>query len=190
MLRMRKRGQHFHLDLVRGRVHVVRGSLGTGNRDAALRLVHRLEIALSEGPRSPLWPELRNIMPPPTFTRFANLCGVKEKLIPTWEEFRGMVERDMDLRVKLNELEPKTVCNYGRTLRMFDIFLSEHHINTLPDIDQSVIDDYKQWRIDKSKRGNSKGDWHITVRPRPFTSRVRVRNREGTHREESSPADS
>jgi len=49
VLTIRKRGETFHADLVIGGVHAVRGSLGTRNREAALRRIHLLDIALSEG---------------------------------------------------------------------------------------------------------------------------------------------
>ena len=51
MLTVRKRGKTFHADLMKGKVHVVRGSLGTRNQDASRRLIHKLETALSEGSR-------------------------------------------------------------------------------------------------------------------------------------------
>jgi hypothetical protein len=64
MLTVRKRGKTWHTDLLVSRIHVVRGSLGTRNQDAAHRLKHKLETALAEGPRSETWHELRALLPP------------------------------------------------------------------------------------------------------------------------------
>ncbi len=78
VLTVRKRGETFHADLVIRGVHAVRGSLGTRNRDAALRSIHLLDIALWEGPLSAVWAELRIVLPPATFSRFAEFVGFKE----------------------------------------------------------------------------------------------------------------
>jgi hypothetical protein len=67
MLSLRKRGRAFHADLLVGRNHVVRGSLGTRNQDAARRLIHKLETALAEGAGSSVWRELRATLPHDTF---------------------------------------------------------------------------------------------------------------------------
>src|SRR6185312_7136541 len=109
MIAPRKRGTVFHADFCIGRVHVVRGSLGVSNRDAAMRLCHRLELALSEGPRSEQWSELRALIPPETFDRFAKYVGAKRKLVPTWKEFRESFELQIDQRLKTKNLAPSTV---------------------------------------------------------------------------------
>ena len=67
-----------------GRMHVVRGSLGTQNEDVARRLKHKLETAISEGPLSLLWQELQILLPGVTYKRFAKYFGVKQLLSPTW----------------------------------------------------------------------------------------------------------
>jgi hypothetical protein len=41
----------------------LRGSLGTRSRDVALRLIHRIETALAEGPESSVWQELQTLLP-------------------------------------------------------------------------------------------------------------------------------
>jgi len=72
VLTVRKRGQTFHADLLIEDTRI-RGSLGTRSHDAARRLIHRLEIALSEGPGSTLWPELSTLLPRSTFVRLQTL---------------------------------------------------------------------------------------------------------------------
>ncbi len=87
MLTVHKRGKR-HADLLIGRIHAVRGSLGTRNEDAARRFKHKLEIALAEGCASSLWHELRTLLPRETFARFAVFVGVKEQPLPTWSDLR------------------------------------------------------------------------------------------------------
>ena len=83
MIELRKRGSTFHVDFFLGRRRVVRGSLGTKDRGAAHRLIHRLEMAVAEGPRSSVWSELRPVIPPRTFEKFARYVGVEGKLVLT-----------------------------------------------------------------------------------------------------------
>jgi hypothetical protein len=52
----------FYVDVLQGAARL-RGSLGTRSQDAARRLTHKLETALSEGSSSALWPELRSSLP-------------------------------------------------------------------------------------------------------------------------------
>jgi hypothetical protein len=83
MMAIRKRGKGYHADLMHGKVHVVRGSLGTRNQDTARRLIHKLEIALAEGPLSTQWLELHALLPFRTYQSFSEYSGVKPKQLPT-----------------------------------------------------------------------------------------------------------
>jgi integrase len=157
MITLRKRGKTFHLDLLISGEHVVRGSLGTKDRDNALRLSHRIDIALAEGPRSPVWFELRPVLPSPTFTRLANYAGVEGKLVLTWKESRSLFESHQDLQVGLDRLDPKTVDNYRNTLNAFELFLDGEHITMLQDIDESVIDRFQPWRLERINKRRSNG---------------------------------
>ena len=84
MLTIRKREfGRYHLDFSLGREHVIRGSLGTRDKGAALRFLQRIEMALADGPRSTVWPELRQVLPPRTFQRLVEHVGVPERRIAT-----------------------------------------------------------------------------------------------------------
>jgi integrase/recombinase XerC len=146
-----KRGETFHADLLRGGVHAVRGSLGTHNHDAALRLQRRLELALSEGPRSTLWPELSLMIPHPTFARFANFIGLKQKPLLKWKEFRDLFDSNMNQKLGIRELREKTVARYHRSLNDFELFLNDQQINMLQHIDKSLADDFRAWRFSRIK---------------------------------------
>jgi integrase len=157
MLTIRKRGKNFHADLLFDDARV-RGSLGTRNQDAARRLVHRLETALSEGPGSALWLELSTRLPRSTFVRFADLVGFKERQLPTWSALRAGFGTHMDQQTKKGKLRQSTVERYETTLREFDRFLTEQRISLLQDITKPLVEVFKVWRIERiKKRKQSRG---------------------------------
>jgi len=152
MISIRKRGKTYHADLVKGREHSARGSLGTRNEDAARRLTHRLETALSEGPNSSCWPELSKLLPRGTFLRFSSLVGVTEKQLPTWNDLQESFKTHMAQRVKLGKLSANTVDRYNHTLKEFELFLAERRIILLGDIRKPFVEAFKVWRIERIKR--------------------------------------
>src|SRR5947199_9239564 len=109
MLKPLKRGKVYHADLIKGRVHVVRGSLGTRSADVAHILIHRVERALALGPLSDDWCELERSLPPRTYQRFASYAGVKRKGLATWVELRAKFEQDLQERRKINNLSESYV---------------------------------------------------------------------------------
>ena len=152
MISIRKRGKGFHADLMKGKVHVVRGSLGTRNQDAARRIVHMLETAIAEGPLSSLWPGLGGILPYETFGRFAEYAGVKERQIPTWGQLQDSFKIDMEQR------RQSTFERYQHTLREFELFLKEQRVSSLLDVTMPFVQNFKVWRIDRiKKRKHSRG---------------------------------
>ena len=151
MIALRLRGKTYHADFLTGRVHTLRGSLGTHNHDAALRLAHRLETALSEGTQSSLWTELSTVLPERTFFRFAQYVGVKPRRVLTWPAFLELFESDMNLRGKTGELAANTVDAYHRVFSHFNEFVHDQGIKLLRDIDAAVIDRYPSWRIVRLK---------------------------------------
>lgn len=158
MLTIHKRGKAWHADLLVGRIHAVRGALGTRNEDVARRLKHKLEIALAEGSDSTLWPELRALLPRETFTRFADFAGVKEQPLPTWSDLRKLFTVFAAQRVKLGKLAESTIARYEHTFTEFEIFLSERRTTLLRDIGVPLVEEFKIWRIDRiKKRKHSRG---------------------------------
>src|SRR6267154_5107667 len=53
----------------------IRLSLGTEEKNAAIRRVSKIEKACAEGPQSLLWAELQDSLPLPTFKFFADHVG-------------------------------------------------------------------------------------------------------------------
>jgi integrase len=151
MMAIRKRGKAFHADLVIGDVRV-RGSLGTSNHGVALRLVHRLETALSEGGTSVLWRELCDLLPPSTYCRFADVVGVKDRLVPTWTDLGDAFKVHLEQRKNIGRLQSSTEQRYQTTLREFEVYLAQHRIFLLSDITKPVVESFKVWRIERIKR--------------------------------------
>jgi integrase len=151
MVSVRKRGRSFHVDVLQGEARL-RGSLGTRSQDAARRLAHKLETALSEGSSSALWPELRSSLPRATFTRFANFAGVKERRLPTWNDLHESFKIDMAQRIKIGKLRSSTAERYKVTLREFETFLSEKQITLLIDITKPLVEKFKAWRVERIKK--------------------------------------
>jgi integrase len=130
----------------------VRGSLGTRNQDSAHRLIHKLEIALSEGAASTFWTELLTLLPRNTFMRFADLAGFKEPHYPTWIELKTMFKVSMQQRMEINKLAKSTIDRYGHTIREFELYLSEQKVSLLRDIRMPLVESFKVWRIDRIKQ--------------------------------------
>ena len=151
MISIRKRSKTYHVDCVKGRSHSARGSLGTRSKDAAHRLAHSLEIAISEGPNSSYWPELSKLLPRRTFLRFASLVGATETRLPTWKDLLETFKAHMAQRVKLGSLSPNTVDRYNHTLAEFEIFLVEQAVSALRDIRKPFVESFKVWRIARIK---------------------------------------
>lgn len=158
MLTVRKRKKTFHGDLVKGHVHIVRGSLGTRNREAALRLIHKLETALSEGPESPLWRELETLLPEETFSRFADFAGVKLRQLPTWEDLKAAFNVDREQRIKLGRFAQSSFDRYESAICEFGTFLSIENVVLLQQIDRALVERFKVWRVERiNKRKFSRG---------------------------------
>jgi integrase len=158
MISARKRGKTFHVDFLKDRSHVVRGSLGTRNGDAARRVVHKLETAVAEGPGSDVWPELRALLPRDTYERFANYVGVKTTEPPTWVQLRDSFTVFLEQREKINRIRQSTVDRYLHTVREFELFLSENKTTLLRDVTKPLVEAFKVWRSERiNKRKHSRG---------------------------------
>lgn len=66
-----KRGNTYHLDTTLGERRI-RCSLGVRDPKAAERLANRVQFALSDGPKSPVWSELKVALPSSSFKRLTN----------------------------------------------------------------------------------------------------------------------
>ena len=152
MLTPRKRKKVWRVDAMLSGVHAVRGSLGTRNQEAAHRICNRIETALIEGPASPLWSELRGLLPFSTYRRFAIFLGIEDRQVPTWVTLRRNFRLNLGQRKSIGKLQESTEKRYEITLREFDIFLAEKGVSSLPDITRSLVESFKPWRLERIKR--------------------------------------
>ena len=152
MLSIRKRGKTFHADLFRVGNLRLRGSLGTRDRNAARRVAHRLETALSEGPNSKFWPELKNLLPSSTFVRFADFAGVRDRHLPTWNDLRDSFSTDLARRISIGKLRASTRDRYKTTLREFELFLVHSGVTLLQDINKLLLERFKVWRVERIRK--------------------------------------
>jgi integrase len=158
MISVRKRGKNFYADFMKGKAHIVRGSLGTRNGDAARRIVHKLETALAEGSVSPVWLELSSLLPRDTFDRFANLVGVKTLQLPTWDQLQESFRVFLEQRAKIDRLRQSTVDRYLHTVREFDVFLAEQKTALLQAVTMPLVEAFKVWRTERiNRRRHSRG---------------------------------
>ena len=148
---IRKRGKGFHADLVIADVRV-RGSLGTRNYGVALRRIHQLETALSEGGTSVVWAQLRDLLPPSTYCRFADVVGVRDRPVPRWADLAGAFKAHLEQRKNIGKLQSSTEQRYQASLREFEAYLVQHRISLLSDITKPVVESFKVWRIKRIKR--------------------------------------
>jgi hypothetical protein len=150
MLALRKKRKHYHADLL-GRERV-RGSLGTRNEGAAKKLIFRLEAALSAGLDSPLWADLKIILPAETYERFAGFVGVKEKIKPTWEQMQSAFDLFLEQQVAFGKLSISTVQRYRHVVKELNEFLTTQNVKLVEDITAPVIEAFKVWRLDRIRK--------------------------------------
>lgn len=161
MIGIQLRGEVYHLD---GHSHALRGTLGTKSKDEASYLSSRIGAALSEGPRSTLWTELKAAIPSGTFDRLTKYAGVEPKLTATWEELCNLFEADLKHKFKIGEISKQTLENYQKTLTWFRAFLAEK-----PDRNE-IEKKYCAWRLDQRKSPQS-----VSGRPSLYFDRCHLR---------------
>lgn len=105
-----------------------------------------------EGPTSALWSELRRVVPPPTYLRFAKYLSITERKVPTWIDLRQRVRAHLEQRRRIGRLQASTETRYKLTLREFETFLAEKEVSLLPDITRLLVEQFKTWRLSRIMR--------------------------------------
>jgi integrase len=154
MLSIKKRGKVYRaVGCVGGKR--LRLSLGTRDADSARRLLNRVERAVSEGADSPLWIELRAVLPPSTFPVLADLIGWRERIEkpePIWDELSAAFECEMRQRIALGKLQLSTAERYRQTIGEFALFIAERKASNLKDITRLFIEAFKVWRVSRIRK--------------------------------------
>ena len=145
------------MDFSLGRVHVVRGSLGTRDKGAAHRYLQRIDIALADGPRSSVWSELRPVLPPRTFHRLVEYAGVPEKRIATWRELRERFESHKNQQVRMGQRSTETIRSYQCSLNSFESYIDEQGITFVSEITKAVLSHFQEWLLSRIRRANATG---------------------------------
>ena len=145
MLKLCQRQGIYHIDWAIGGERL-RGTLGTESDSFAEKIRRYLENAAEKGSESPLWSELRPILPRRTFDDIAQHFGVKQKHTMTWKAFLELYYSHRDEQLKTGAIVEETLDSYRQTIVEFDRFLKEQKIEMLRDIDLLTIDRFKAWR--------------------------------------------
>jgi integrase len=162
----------------------IRLSLGTEEKNAAIRRVKKLETACAEGPTSTLWLELEESLPLKTFKFFADRIGYirstpTRAARPTWANLCDAFELEME-RLAENKrrgatkqtISENTCKRYRQVIRHFSAFLGD--VNTLlSTINKSTIEMFKVARQKsiqnlKQARGGSSIALDIAILHRVF----------------------
>jgi integrase len=141
----------------------IRLSLGTEEKNAAIRRTTKIERACADGPQSPLWPELQESLPPSTFKFFADRIGYAPKQVhkatakPTWGDLCEMNELDMERQIankargassEEGVMSASTRDRYRQSIRHFTAFLADAN-TPLDDITSATIEKFK---VDRHKK--------------------------------------
>jgi integrase len=157
MITAEKRGRKYCVCFY-DKTYRLRGPLGTRSNEVALRLIHKIEIALAEGRDSLLWQELQTLLPQSTYKRFSDHAGVKPKQQPTWEDLPADFSVFREQRVRLGKLAQSTSDRYEITIREFGEFLASEKTTLLQDISKPQVERFKVWRVGRiSRKKHSRG---------------------------------
>src|ERR1700730_1453670 len=154
--RLRKRGGTYRLEVRYGeRARPTSGererltlSLGTSNGGAAEVTFNKIERALTAGPSSLLWRELRTVLPPETFAKLAQAAGDEPEQtaeVPrhTWQDLSSKFAAWASQRVALDKMRDSTRMRYVQTRGSLGEFLASRGIVTLAELSRAVVEDYK-----------------------------------------------
>ena len=151
-----KRGSTYHFDSMLGGRRV-RCSLGTSDPKSAERLSNRVGFALADGPRSPVWTELRSALPLSSFKRLTQgvLPSDPLKLTELEQKFLDHSSR----REKLGQMVARTRENYDRTTKLFFDRALESGLQKVDDLTPEFVEAYLLWRKESilARGGSGRG---------------------------------
>ena len=151
-----KRGSTYHFDAVLGNKRV-RCSLGVSDPKAASRLANRVQFALSDGPRSSVWSELRTALPVSSFKRLTQGVLPADPLKLTELEQKFL---DHNLRrEQLGQLGTQARKNYDRTTKLFFDRALEAGLTKVEDLTPEFVESHLLWRKESiiAKGGSGRG---------------------------------
>jgi len=91
-------------------------------------------------------------LPTRTFAQLAEAADYQEMPPPKinrWNDLQTAYEAEMGRRLALGRLAESTKARYQQTLRAFAIFLATVGVENLSDINRSLVEKFKVWRLGK-----------------------------------------
>ncbi len=138
-----RRRRIYHFDNVFGGRRV-RCSLGVRDPKAAERLANRITFAMADGPKSPVWDELRKTLPESSFRRVSNglLPNDPLNLTELEQRFYDHTER----RRKLGQIGLGTQKNYDRATKLFFDRALQFGFQKITDLNTEFVESHLLWR--------------------------------------------
>lgn len=122
----------------------VRCSLGTHETKVAERLVKRISLAIADGPKSPLWADLKPSLPKSSYRILTTTIGVQ--LPPDLHEFEKRYLLHLGRRVQTGNLSERSRALYESAARRFFLEMARYFVRKMDAITPGIIDDYYVWR--------------------------------------------
>lgn len=156
MTHLTKRGQTYHFDQVVGGRRL-RCSLGTHDPRSASRLANRISFAIADGPRSPVWSDLKYSLPASSYDVLTTSAGVA--LQPNLVEFEKLYLQHLNSRVKIGNLSERSRTLYETAARRFFTEMHEMSVHKMDSITPGIVDDYCVGRKEEmqAKGGSGRG---------------------------------
>jgi integrase len=124
--------------------------------NSAKRLSNRIEFALSDGPKSTVWGELRPSLPAASFKTLTDGLGLAAES-PTIREFERKFTSDLSRRNQLGQIAGSTAALYERVGASFFRWLETQGVGKMDEIFNQDVDDYLLHRRGKILARNPEG---------------------------------
>ena len=154
-----RRGSKYHFDSVIGGTRH-RCSLGTSDSKAATRLANRVSFAICDGPRSPVWAELKTALPLSSFKRLTEgvIPDGPTSLTAYEQAFYDHTER----REKLGQIGAEARKSYDRVTKLFFDRALEAGLKTVEDLTPEFVEAHLLWRKESIQARGGSGRGIIT----------------------------
>ena len=143
MTNITQRGDTYYFDHTLGGRRL-RCSLGTNNAKAAERLANRIAFAIADGPKSPIWEELKPSLPLSSFRTLTSALGVPTH--PDLREFEERYLRHLSQRVRIGNLVERSRRLYEPVARRFFLEMSRQDVRKMDGITPDIVNEYCAWR--------------------------------------------
>lgn len=147
-----KRGNTYHIDTSIGERRI-RCTLGVSDPRAAERLANRVQFALADGPKSEVWPALKQVLPPTSYRKLTSGLGLTEPT--TIFSFEEIFYASLDKRVRMEELASSSRDIYQSMAKRFFDWLHERGVQKMDEVSKAVIEDRLIGRKDSSLSKNT-----------------------------------